>query len=448
MSDKQPPKPPSREPSDAPNVPDETNKAKDAKAPPETKTGEERSAPGSTKRPAVTSSADSDEQDNLTHLSPLLAKFEVFPGLEEQDQKFPGYKHQRKAFAPLPRPVTLQVPSDLTMWTQGVDPTGRQVQQQLFGEMRALLFEQTGVHVPAIHVEVEKSRTPGTFALFVFETMVATGFARRDHLLVAELPNRLELLGLKPEPAFHPTWHRPASWVHREHSHLFHKHPTPTWDCGEYIAMVLGYLLRQHAHEFVGIQETSVLLDQLALEYPTLVEEVLQTASRPQLRRILRSLVRDRVSLFQLRHVLEALLDVETDTHDLNEIVDAIRRQLQHHLCYPYLQNEQLLVYTVSPGLEDKLLTFFEEQSSGESMPPERVVERRQLWDQVLQLLGQQLEQIPGTTPITPVLLVQKHRLRRPLQRLVHARYPWINALSMQEIPPIYPVNPMAVLNL
>lgn len=407
-------------------------------------------SPQSSSAEPASSPNTSGESSEAMGVGSLVSRMSPYTGLEDHDKMFPGYAYEKKVFSPLPTPLSVFVAPDLALWTKGVDPLGRVVQNQVFAPMRVQFFENTGVHLPAVHVEIDNDRPKGSFAICLFETPVATAYARRDHILVGESTVRLKLLGVDPEETMHPTWHRPASWVHREHSHLFENQLLPTWDCGDYIAMIIAYTMQNHAHEFLGIQETRVLLDQLATEYPALVEEVQRVLPLPKLRRVLRTLVKEKVSLFRLRHILESLLDATTDQEldDIEEMVDVVRQDLRHHLSYTYLQNEQLLVYLLSPQLEAALIQHWGKPIVQDNESLDEKEQRRQLWDNLLNHVGRHLSMIPGTTHLTPVVVVQSHSIRRPLQRLLHIRYPWLDVLSSQELSPLYPINPIATIDL
>lgn len=126
-------------------------------------------------------------------------------------------------------------------------------------------------------------------------------------------------------------------------------------DVVDALAPLLRESLRRHLGLFVGIQETSNMLNRAGQDYPEVVKEVARALPVARIAEVLRRMVEEEVSLRNLRDVLESLAEAgqrEKDPFNLTEFARiALRRQLSHR----YAPDGVLRALTLSPDLEAKL---------------------------------------------------------------------------------------------
>jgi type III secretion protein V len=110
--------------------------------------------------------------------------------------------------------------------------------------------------------------------------------------------------------------------------------------------------LRRNAGLFIGIQETSELLNRAQADLPDVVKEVLRALPVQKVTEVLRRLVAEEVSIRNLRDILEALAEAsqrEKDVQALTEMTRiALRRQTHHRVC----PDGELQALLLSPELE------------------------------------------------------------------------------------------------
>ena len=89
------------------------------------------------------------------------------------------------------------------------------------------------------------------------------------------------------------------------------------------IATHLTEILRANGHELLGRQEVQNLLDHLAKMYPKVVDDLVPTQlSLGAVVRILRNLLRERVSIRDLRTILETVGDYSSQTKDPDSLTE------------------------------------------------------------------------------------------------------------------------------
>ena len=125
--------------------------------------------------------------------------------------------------------------------------------------------------------------------------------------------------------AINPATRQPAAWVPEQHKEMLEAAGLTTWDVPGYIILHLAAVLRRNAREFVGVQETQTMLDQLEKAFPAIVKEVVpKVVSVLKLTDILGRLVEEEISVRDLRGILQALAEygqVEADNVMLTEHV-------------------------------------------------------------------------------------------------------------------------------
>src|SRR5262249_29742942 len=91
----------------------------------------------------------------------------------------------------------------------------------------------------------------------------------------------------------------------------------------------LSEVLRRNAHELVGRQEVQELLGACAKEAPKLVEDVVPgTVTLGELVRVVRGVLREGLSIRDLRSILEAVADAAPRSKDNSFLVEQVRRRL------------------------------------------------------------------------------------------------------------------------
>ena len=109
------------------------------------------------------------------------------------------------------------------------------------------------------------------------------------------------------------------------------------------------------------------MLDQLSESHPSLVDEVVpKVVNLFQITEVLQRLVRERVSIRDLKGIVEALGEwgrMETDPLQLTELV---RSSLSRPLCFRHARPDgKLLVYTVDPEIQQAVSESIRRTTTG-----------------------------------------------------------------------------------
>jgi len=212
------------------------------------------------------------------------------------------------------------------------------------------------------------------------------------------------------------------------------------------IAEASAELLRARAADFLGLAETQRLLDELEQFAPATVRNVVpKPVSLTLLTDILRRLVEERVSVRDLRAILEALASVAATEKDALNLTELVRAQLRRALTFRLTRGANHLgVVLIDPMIEDTVRRAVTRTPAGAflTLPPAAA---RDVVAAVRRAVSEAGGQAAGGTPT--VLLTQPD-IRRFVRKLVETELPDATVVSFAELLPEVTLRPLARANL
>jgi type III secretory pathway component EscV len=210
----------------------------------------------------------------------------------------------------------------------------------------------------------------------------------------------------------------------------------------DFVAAELALALRAEAAEFVGVQETRELADELEATHPALVQEVApRLVSVAQVADVLRRLVREGVSIRDLRSVFEALAIGAAFERDPAALAESVRAQLRRQLTeHATGGRPSLPVYLLSAELE---VAFREAVAAGQGLDwvPLEPAAALSLLDAV-----RSLEAAPRPAGARrPVVLVPRE-IRRAVRAVIETEMPRVPVFAYQELLPAVALLPAGTL--
>ena len=197
--------------------------------------------------------------------------------------------------------------------------------------LRKQLATDLGVLLPSVHLKDNLRLEGTTYRVLLRGVEVARASAHRDRLLVLDpggTDPTVEGISTR-EPAFG----LPARWIAPTARGLAEARGYTIVEPTAVIATHLAEVLKKAAPELVGRQEMQELLAVCAKTTPKLVEDTVPTLlSLGELVQVCRGLLREGVSIRDLRSVLEAVADVAGKSKDIVFLVEQARRRLARQI--------------------------------------------------------------------------------------------------------------------
>ena len=303
--------------------------------------------------------------------------------------------------------------------------------------IRRQVATETGIVVPSVHVADNLQLPPRAYAVLVKGVEVARGELYAERLLAINPGGvSMSLDGVQTrEPAFG----LPATWIMQEQREKATAAGFTVVDPTTALSTHLSETIRTFLPDLLSRQQTKELVDKVAQTSPKLIEELVpKLATIGDVQRILRQLLRERVSVRDLTTILEAFADALAVTKDPDALIEAVRAALGRAICKPF-QNEkgEVPVIALSPTLEERLLASLVRTDQGAVLAIDPAQAQR---------LASRIADVFAGAVAQPVLLCTP-ALRPHLWRMFSRVLPHLGVLSHNEVPNQIAIAALATLD-
>ena len=234
--------------------------------------------------------------------------------------------------------IEATLPVELLTLEVGLDLLGM-VDAQRGGELlaritstRKQLALDLGIIIPPIHIRDDLRMRPGAYRLLISGIPVAEGEILAHRLLAID-PTGAALDHLPGTPTQEPTFGLPAKWLVASDRARAEAAGCTVVDGAAVIATHVTEILRRQGHELLGRREAQELLDIAAKHNAKVVEELIpHLMSVGQVIQVLRNLLRESVSIRDMRSILEALADHAHAVKNTDDLTELVRQRLARRL--------------------------------------------------------------------------------------------------------------------
>ncbi len=284
-----------------------------------------------------------------------------------------------------------------------------------------------GVVMPPIHITDNLQLEPRAYSILLKGVEIARGVLLPEHCLAINPGTALGEVGGTPavEPAFglEARWIKPAERGRAQLAGYTVVDPTTV------LATHVSEIIKSHAHELLGRQETKTILDAVAETHPMVVEELVpKVLSIGEVQKVLQNLLKERVSIRDAVTIFETLADFGSMTKNFNILTEYCRQALGRSICKQY-QNDKgdLIVFTISPEIEKSIAdaVVHTEQGSCLALEPK-------LAKDIMQRIRRAVETTGGKS----AALLSSANVRVYVRQLIERYLPSTAILSHNEIPP------------
>lgn len=283
----------------------------------------------------------------------------------------------------------------------------------------------SGFIVPPVHIKDNLQLNPNQYTISLKGAVVASAemmpgsYMAMDPGLVTET--------VKGLPTREPAFDLPALWITEDKRERAQIAGYTVVDCVTVMATHISEILKRHAHELLGRQESQNLIDNLGKSYPKLVEELVpHVLGLGTIMRVLQNLLREGVSIRDLRSILETMADYATMTQDADVLTEYVRHGLSRSISAGHTGADGMLaVLTLDRRVEEAIQTAIQHRERGSYLALDPRTAQK-----ILDRLGAVLATAGGGQP---VLLVPQ-QIRPHVRRLVERSFPALAVLSHNEI--------------
>lgn len=248
-------------------------------------------------------------------------------------------------------PLTLCLGADVP--SQGVKDSLQRLRWQL--------FEQLGVPLPEIQLQIIKKGNVGQCDVLLYqEPVLQLQLDPEESLLVesmATLPSRVETLSFSGEE---------LHWVKGNVLEQAQSQDLPVYSGEQLPAYIVGKVIDRYAGEFIGVQETRYLMDAMEARYGELVKELQRLLSVGKVAEILQRLVEEGISIRDLRTIFETLVEWVSKEKDIIMLTEYVRIALRRHIRRKFATPQGWIsVLMVGEGIENLIRESIRQSTAG-----------------------------------------------------------------------------------
>jgi flagellar biosynthesis protein FlhA len=294
--------------------------------------------------------------------------------------------------------------------------------------IRKKFINEVGFLTPSVHIRDNLQLPAENYRVLLYGAEIGRGQCLPDKLLAIQPEGAAGIPGIQVKD---PTFGMPAIWIERGVRDDAISKGYTVVEPAVVMATHLDHLIRLHASDLLGRQETQDLLDHFKVSYPKLIDDVVpKVITVSQLQRILQLLLDERVPIKDLRTILEVASENAAKFPDPLDMLTHIRYALRRTIVQETFGDDtNYKVLGVQPEFERLI-----EQSIGNAaLANDGLIE-----PSLAKLFGQEV--IDGIAEMEnnnlPPVIVSGSRTRLTFSRIARRVCPQAIVIALNELPP------------
>ena len=294
--------------------------------------------------------------------------------------------------------------------------------------LRQNVAQDMGIILPPIHLKDNLELAPGQYRLMIRGVQEIEGEVMPNRLLAMDPGDvRDPIDGIETiEPAFG----LPALWIRQAHQTRAELSGYTVVPPAAVIITHVSEALTRQAHQLIGREELQSLLDIVSERAPRVVDELIPTVmSHVEVLAVLRMLLREQVSIRDLRTILETLAEGVRQSKSSQFLAELVRQRLGPRISQSLIGPDGKLHAAIFDAPSEDALRSVTMRTEGDVALAPDLGMARELLEQ-LKTASDTLHELGY-----PALIVAPSDLRYPLFKFATRFLPQIRFMSQSEIP-------------
>ena len=357
-------------------------------------------------------------------------------------------KKEDEAKAPTPERVESILPLDIMELEVGyeliplVDADNNGELLDRIKSVRRQFALEMGFIVPPLHIRDNLQLKSNEYGILIKGVEVSRGSIMAGRLLAMN-PGTIEkeIDGIQTKE---PTFGLPAVWISTSDKQKAQMAGYTVVDSSTVVTTHIKETIKRHASELLGRQETQSLIDKFKESNPKVIEELIpDVLSLGKVQKVLQNLLKEQISIRDLRTILEQLADYGPTTKDTDILTEYVRQALARPITKQFQSTDgSLSVMTLNREVEELIQSSIQKTELASFLALEPTVAEK-----LLIKLQEAVETITPQMETSPVLLASpgiRHHLRKFVERFI----PDLAVLSHSEIIPSVQIKTLKVVDL
>ncbi|MCD6389916.1 MAG: flagellar biosynthesis protein FlhA [Desulfobulbaceae bacterium] len=293
--------------------------------------------------------------------------------------------------------------------------------------IRRQFATEMGLIIPPLHVRDNLQIKPDEYVLVLKGIEITRGELMMGYLLAMDSgAAKREIEGI---PTMEPAFQLPALWIAEDKKDEAQVAGYTVVDPSTVVATHLSEVLRSHADELLGRQDTQKLLDHLERTHPKVVEELVPNLlTLGGMQKVLQNLLREQVSIRDILTITETLADYAPMSTDPDILTEYVRQKLARSIISTMTDEDgKISVLTLATQVEDLIRESIQKTEQGSFLTLEPNLGRT-----IIESIQQEAERIHEEGYQT--ILICSPLIRRHLRQLIERFLPQAKVISHNEI--------------
>ena len=285
-----------------------------------------------------------------------------------------------------------------------------------------------GIVLPSIRVRDNLQLPPNNYQIKLKGVPIESGEVYPDRSLAMNAGGSGNDLGLNGISAIEPAFGLPALWLDSKDKEIAENAGYTVVSPSAVISTHLTEVIKKNAAEIISRSDIQQLIDNLKKEVSEeYVSDLMKDLSVAEVQQIIVNLLKERVSVRDLKTILEVLSLQSRVSKNADYLTEHVRQALSRSICKQNLADTgELLAVTLAPEVENTIAQGVSPDGSSLTLDPE-------FTRKMLDNLNSELERAISSSGNQPVLLCSSP-IRLPFRRLIERTYPQIAVMSYNEI--------------
>jgi len=357
-------------------------------------------------------------------------------------------KKEEDAKAPTPERVESILPLDIMELEVGyeliplVDADSNGELLDRIKSVRRQFALEMGFIVPPLHIRDNLQLKSSEYGILIKGVEVSRGSIMTGRLLAMN-PGTIEkeIDGIQTTE---PTFGLPAVWITTSDKQKAQMAGYTVVDPSTVITTHIKETIKRHASELLGRQETQALIDKFKESNPKVIEELIpDVLSLGKVQKVLQNLLKEQISIRDLRTILEQLADYGPSSQDTDILTEYVRQAMARPITKQFQSADgSLSVVTLDRQVEELIQSSIQRTEVTSFLALEPTVAEK-----LLVKLQEAVEAMSPQIETSPVLLASpgiRHHLRKFVERFI----PDLAVLSHSEIIPSVQIKTLKVVDL
>ncbi len=306
--------------------------------------------------------------------------------------------------------------------------------------IRRQTAQKMGFVVPPIHIHDNLQLKPYEYNLLIRGARVGGSELTGQYLAMDSGSVTASLPGMQTKE---PVFGLPAVWIRGEDRDNAQINGYTVVDSTTVVATHISEIIKRYSHELVGRQEMQQLLDNVAVSAPKVVDELIPNLlNLGTVLRVVKNLLKEGVSIRDMRSILECLADYASLTKDPDVLTEFVRQGLGRFIVDQYkLDDDTLFLVTLDREVEDQIAEAIQPSDQGSYLAIEPSTAQH-----IIGVIRNMSERF-GASGAQPLLLASPS-IRRHVRKLIERFVPHMAVLSHNEIPQNVKIQSLGVVSL